>query len=134
MAPPTLFPLSARRIFVAGHRGMVGSALIHRLTQEECLVLTVGRDAVDLRDQAAVDCWFDEHRPEEGPINIGTGIDVTIAELAQLIADVVGFTERFVLRRLKAGWNPMQAPRRLQARSARLAPAHRSRGRDTSDL
>ena len=64
MAPPTLFPLSARRIFVAGHRGMVGSALIRRLTQEECRILTVGRDAVDLRDQAAVDCWFDEHRPE----------------------------------------------------------------------
>ena len=64
MAPPTLFPLGARRIFVAGHRGMVGSALIRRLTQEECRVLTVGRDAVDLRDQAAVDRWFDEHRPE----------------------------------------------------------------------
>ena len=52
MTPPTLFPLNGRRIFVAGHRGMVGSALIRRLTQEECRVLTVGRDAVDLRDQA----------------------------------------------------------------------------------
>jgi len=64
MAPPTLFPLSGRRVFVAGHRGMVGSALIRRLTQEECRILTVGREAVDLRDQAAVDRWFDEHRPE----------------------------------------------------------------------
>jgi len=43
---------------------MVGSALIRRLTQEECRILTVGREAVDLRDQAAVDRWFDEHRPE----------------------------------------------------------------------
>jgi GDP-L-fucose synthase len=43
---------------------MVGSALIRRLTQEDCRVLTVGRDAVDLRDQVAVDRWFDEHRPE----------------------------------------------------------------------
>jgi GDP-L-fucose synthase len=64
MTPPTLFPLSARRIFVAGHRGMVGSALLRRLAQEECRILTVGRDAVDLRDQGAVDRWFDEHRPE----------------------------------------------------------------------
>jgi GDP-L-fucose synthase len=64
MPPPTLFPLSGRRVFVAGHRGMVGSALIRRLAQEECRMLTVGRDAVDLRDQAAVDRWFDEHRPD----------------------------------------------------------------------
>src|ERR1700756_2901689 len=64
MTSPTLFPLSARRIFVAGHRGMVGSALIRRLRQEECQILTVGRDAVDLRDQPAVHRWFDKHRPE----------------------------------------------------------------------
>jgi GDP-L-fucose synthase len=64
MAPPTLFPLSARRVFVAGHRGMVGSVLIRRLAQEEYRILTVGRDAVDLRDQVAVDRWFDEHGPE----------------------------------------------------------------------
>ncbi len=64
MGRPIVFPLGGRRIFVAGHRGMVGSALIRRLAQEECRVLTVGRDAVDLRDQAAVDRWFQEHRPE----------------------------------------------------------------------
>ena len=43
---------------------MVGSALIRRLAQEECQILTVGRDAVDLRDKGAVDRWFDEHRPQ----------------------------------------------------------------------
>jgi GDP-L-fucose synthase len=43
---------------------MVGSALIRRLAQEECQILTVGRDAVDLRDKGAVDRWFDEHRPD----------------------------------------------------------------------
>jgi GDP-L-fucose synthase len=63
MVPPTLF-LSGRRIFVAGHRGMVGSALVRRLAREQCQILTIGRDAVDLRNQAAVDRWFDEHRPE----------------------------------------------------------------------
>ena len=64
MTLPTLFPVSGRRVFVAGHRGMVGSALIRRLVQEECQILTAGRDTVDLRDQAAVNRWFDEHRPE----------------------------------------------------------------------
>jgi GDP-L-fucose synthase len=64
MAPPILFSLSGRRIFVAGHRGMVGSALVRRMAQEQCQVLTVGREAVDLREQAAVDRWFDQHRPE----------------------------------------------------------------------
>ena len=64
MGRPTVFQLSGRRIFVAGHRGMVGSALVRRLAQEECRILTVGHGVVDLRDQRAVDCWFDEHRPE----------------------------------------------------------------------
>jgi GDP-L-fucose synthase len=64
MTPPTLFPISGRRVYVAGHRGMVGSALIRRLVREECQILTAGRDAVDLRDQTTVNRWFDEHRPE----------------------------------------------------------------------
>src|SRR5260370_887622 len=62
--PPTIFPLKGRRVFVAGHRGMVGSALVRRLMQEECELLTLDRDIVDLRNQAAVDRWFGEHRPE----------------------------------------------------------------------
>jgi GDP-L-fucose synthase len=62
--PPTIFPLKGRRVLVAGHRGMVGSALVRRLGQEECELLTVARDTIDLRNQAAVDRWFDEHRPE----------------------------------------------------------------------
>ena len=64
MAAGTIFPLRGRRIFVAGHRGMVGSAVVRRLAQEKCSILTVGRDPVDLRDQLAVDRWFDEYLPE----------------------------------------------------------------------
>src|SRR5437667_8087561 len=64
MAPPTLVPLSGRRVFVAGQRGMVGSALIRRPAQEDCRILTVDRDTVDLRDQTAVNHWFEEHRPQ----------------------------------------------------------------------
>jgi len=64
MASPNLFPLSGRRVFVAGHRGLVGSALMRRLAQEECQPLVADREALDLRDQRAVDRWFDENRPE----------------------------------------------------------------------
>lgn len=62
--PGLLFPLKRKRVFVAGHRGMVGSALLRRLAQEDCETLTIGRERVDLRNQAAVDRWFDEARPE----------------------------------------------------------------------
>ena len=63
MTAPLLFPLDSRRVFVAGHRGMVGSALLRRLASEKCEVLTAGRE-LDLRNQVATDRWFDTHRPE----------------------------------------------------------------------
>src|SRR5260370_15086361 len=59
-----MYSIEGKRIFVAGHRGMVGSALTRRLAQEECRLLTATREALDLRDQAAVGRWFDEHRPQ----------------------------------------------------------------------
>ncbi len=58
------FELRGKRVFVAGHRGMVGSALVRRLASENCEVLTVPRQAVDLRDQSAVTAWFTQHRPQ----------------------------------------------------------------------
>jgi GDP-L-fucose synthase len=58
------FPLKGRRVWVAGHRGMVGSALVRRLAAEDCEVLTVGRASVDLRRQEAVERWMAQHRPE----------------------------------------------------------------------
>ncbi|MDA9499437.1 GDP-L-fucose synthase [Bradyrhizobium sp. CCBAU 11357] len=58
------FELAGKTVFVAGHRGMVGSALVRRLAQENVELLTVSRSQVDLRDQAAVDRWFAERRPQ----------------------------------------------------------------------
>jgi GDP-L-fucose synthase len=61
------------RIFVAGHRGLVGSAIVRRL---EALgysnVVTATRDELDLRDQSAVMHWFDIHRPEYVYLVAGT--------------------------------------------------------------
>ena len=60
----TPFELQGRTVFVAGHRGMVGSALVRRLAQEDVELLTMGRGELDLRDQAAVFDWFARKRPQ----------------------------------------------------------------------
>ena len=57
------YQLEGKTVFVAGHRGMVGSALIRRLATERCEVRTADRDRVDLRNQLAVHEWFSENRP-----------------------------------------------------------------------
>src|SRR5580704_2121354 len=59
----TPFELKGKTVFVAGHRGMAGSALMRRLAQENVELLTVGRREVDLRDQTAVFGWFAAKRP-----------------------------------------------------------------------
>ncbi|MGY4291784.1 MULTISPECIES: GDP-L-fucose synthase [unclassified Bradyrhizobium] len=60
----TPFELAGKTVFVAGHRGMVGAALVRRLAEENVELLTVSRSEVDLRDQAAVDKWFAAKRPQ----------------------------------------------------------------------
>jgi GDP-L-fucose synthase len=60
---PVLFPLSGQRVFVAGHRGMVGSALVRRLSGKGCEILTVGRREVDLRHQAETEAWLVQAKP-----------------------------------------------------------------------
>ena len=67
------------------------------------------REFLHVDDLADAVVFLMKHWSEEEPINIGTGIDVTIAALAQLIADVVGFTGRFVFDASK----PDGTPRKL---------------------
>ncbi|WP_024341362.1 GDP-L-fucose synthase [Bradyrhizobium japonicum] len=58
------FELKGKSVYVAGHRGMVGSALVRRLHQEDARLVTVDRHELDLRDQAAVFDWFAKTRPQ----------------------------------------------------------------------
>jgi GDP-L-fucose synthase len=60
----TPFDLKGKTVFVAGHKGMVGGALVRRLAREDIELLTVGRSEVDLCDQAAVFDWFTRKRPQ----------------------------------------------------------------------
>lgn len=58
------YRLAGKRVWVAGHRGMVGSALLRRLASEDCEVLTVNRDKVDLRRQEQVEAWLMSEKPD----------------------------------------------------------------------
>jgi GDP-L-fucose synthase len=56
--------LTGARIYVAGHMGMVGGAIVRALANEGCEVLTTTRREVDLVNQAAVASWFNDNRPD----------------------------------------------------------------------
>ena len=59
----TVYSLARKRVFVAGHRGMVGSALLRRLASENCEPLTATRQELDLFRQDAVERWMAGQRP-----------------------------------------------------------------------
>ncbi len=78
------------RVFVAGHRGLVGSAVVRRLEQEGfSRVFAATRDELDLRDQAAVTYWFRANRPEYVFLVAGTvgGILANSTRPAEFIYD-----------------------------------------------
>tara|TARA_R100000306_G_C4381115_1_gene144458 strand:- start:9495 stop:10451 length:957 start_codon:yes stop_codon:yes gene_type:complete len=59
------YDLAGKRIYVTGHRGMVGSALVRRLKEENpAEIVTVGREEVDLIDQVAVNVWMAQAKPD----------------------------------------------------------------------
>ena len=58
------YALKGKRVWVAGHRGMVGAALVRQLEREDCTILTAGRDVLDLRDGATVRSWMGKNSPQ----------------------------------------------------------------------
>ena len=78
------------RIFVAGHRGLVGSAIVRRLRAEGFdNLLTATREQLDLRDQAAVNYWFRANRPDYVFLVAGTvgGIHANSTRPAEFLYD-----------------------------------------------
>jgi GDP-L-fucose synthase len=78
------------KIFVAGHSGLVGSAIVRRLEAEGCAnILTASREQLDLRDQAEVSHWFKAHRPDYVFLVAGTvgGILANSTRPAEFIYD-----------------------------------------------
>jgi GDP-L-fucose synthase len=84
-----LFPLDGRRVWVAGHRGLVGSALVRRLERERCTLLLIERSRLDLRRQADVEAWMQSARPEAiflAAASVG-GIAANAARPAEFLYD-----------------------------------------------
>jgi len=64
MSPPLLFDLRGKRVYVAGHSGLAGSAIVRRLASEGCEVLTADRRELDLTQQNATEKWIKQARPD----------------------------------------------------------------------
>ena len=98
-----LLAFTGRRIFVAGHRGMVGSALIRRLAREDCTILTADRTELDLTRQADVETWMQRARPDI--------VLVAAARVGGIIANAT-FPAEFLYENLMIGANIITAARR----------------------
>jgi GDP-L-fucose synthase len=57
------YSLKSKRVWVAGHRGLVGSAILRRLASEDCETLTASRAELDLLSPSAVEEWMRENKP-----------------------------------------------------------------------
>jgi len=64
MPEQELYSLAGKRVWVAGDRGLVGSALVRRLASEDCEILTSPRECIDLRSAVQVDRWVRQARPQ----------------------------------------------------------------------
>lgn len=64
MTAPLDYDLTGKRVWIAGHRGLVGSALMRRLQSEDCRILTATRAELDLVRQDAVEAWMARHKPQ----------------------------------------------------------------------
>jgi len=91
-----IYNLDGKRVWVAGHSGMVGGALVRRLATEPCEILTAGRDEVDLRRQDAVERWMEQQRPDV--------VLIAAATVGGLLANDT-FPARFLYDNLAIGTN-----------------------------
>jgi len=64
MTQPLLFDLRGKRVYVAGHNGMAGSAIVRRLAGEGCEILTAGRQTLDLTQQSDTERWLAQKKPD----------------------------------------------------------------------
>ena len=100
-----LYPLGAKRVFVAGHRGLVGGALIRRLQREGCEILTAGRETLDLSRQQAVEDWLAAEKPDAvfvAAAKVG-GIHANNTRPAEFLYDNLAIETNLIHGAFKAG-------------------------------
>lgn len=84
-----MYNLDGKTIWIAGHRGLVGSALVRKLENTDAKILTAARDEVDLRRQRDVEEWMTRHRPDAVIIAAATvgGIHANSTRPAEFLYD-----------------------------------------------
>jgi GDP-L-fucose synthase len=102
---PSTYDLQGKRIYVAGHRGMAGSAIVSRLANQHCEILTAARQDVDLRRQAEVEAWIAEKRPHAIFIAAATvgGIMANSTRPAEFLYDNLVIESNLIHAAWKAG-------------------------------
>lgn len=99
------FDLAGKRVWVAGHRGLVGGALTRRLAAENCEVLTATRGEVDLRRQAETEAWIAARRPDVVIVAAATvgGIHANDTRPAEFIYDNLAIETNVIHGAWRAG-------------------------------
>jgi GDP-L-fucose synthase len=64
LAPAPLFDFAGKRVYVAGHKGMMGAAIVRRLASERAEILTADRGVLDLTRQQATEEWLSRMKPD----------------------------------------------------------------------
>jgi GDP-L-fucose synthase len=100
-----LFPVEGRRVWVAGHRGLAGSAVARRLTRAGATVLGVPRAELDLRRPAEVEGWLDANRPDAIVLAAGTvgGILANDGRPAEFLHDNLAIADAVIHGAWRAG-------------------------------
>jgi len=105
MRQPEDYRLEGKRVWVAGHRGMAGAAIVRRLAGEGCEVLTVSRRDVDLRRQQDVESWMAASRPDAVFVAAATvgGILANASRPAEFLYDNLAIETNIIHAAWKTG-------------------------------
>ena len=118
------YSLSGKRVFVAGHKGMVGSALLRRLARENCTILTAASSEVDLRRQIEAESLFARLRPQ--------AVFLAAARVGGIVANDRS-PASFLYDNLMIAANVIEAARRNSVKSCSIsAPPASTRNSQTS--
>ncbi|MEX0852698.1 MAG: GDP-L-fucose synthase [Bauldia sp.] len=100
---PAIYPIEGKKVYVAGHAGMVGSALMRRLASEDCEIVTADSDRLDLRRQGEAEEWLARNRPRL--------VFVAAAKVGGILANSA-YPAEFLYDNLMIAANILEAARR----------------------
>lgn len=105
MTATKIFSMDGRRIWVAGHKGMAGSAIVRRLTGTAGEILTVSRPELDLRRQSDTEAWMAANRPEVVFVAAATvgGIVANSTRPAEFLFDNLAIAQNVIHGAYRAG-------------------------------